>query len=214
MLRINSPAGPLRASGKIIRAADYASLSEAAEIIAQARHEADEIRQLADKEHAEEKKRGFAEGTVEALSRRDQMVLETTLKGVEYLGSLEHSVGQIVIRALERILGEMDQKEMIFKIVHLALQSLRTERRVEILVHPSQTAYLQQRLDELRARYPSIGQLEPVPDASLAPSGCILRSDMGTIDASLETQLASIRNALQPVSSESTSANGLLPKSI
>ncbi len=212
MLRINPPAGALRATGKIIRAADYASVTEAAEIIVAAQREAGEIRQLAEKERAEEKKRGFIEGEAEGRARCDQMVLETTIKGIQYLGSLEQSVSQVVLHALERILGEIDQKEMIFKIVRLALQSLRAERRVAILVHPSQVTYLQKRLDELLAAYPSIGLLEPLPDPNLPPDGCILRSEMGTIDASLETQLARIRKTLQPASPEATQPNGLEAK--
>ena len=209
MLRINPPAGALRATGKIIRAADYASVTEAAEIIVAAQREAGEIRQLAEKERAEEKKRGFVEGEAEGRARCDQMVLETTIKGIQYLGSLEQSVSQVVLHALELILGEIDQKEMIFKIVRLALQSLRAERRVAILVHPSQVTYLQKRLDELLAAYPSIGLLEPLPDPNLPPDGCILRSEMGSIDASLETQLARIRKTLRPASPEATQPNGL-----
>ncbi len=201
MLRINPPAGPLRVRGKIIRAAEYGVLTQAEAIIAEAHRQADEIRASGEQAREEEKKRGFAEGLVEAKKRNDQMLLEATIKVVDYLSSAEQSVTKVVLQALEQIVGEMDSHDAVFRIVRLALHGQRGERRVQILVHPTKVKYMTQRLDELRAAHPSIAELHVHSELSLSADGCVIQSELGTIDASLETQLANIRNALQTVPS-------------
>ena len=47
--------------------------------------------------------------------------------------------------------------------------------------------------------YPGVGYLDIVPDSRLKPDSCILESEIGLVEASIEGQLAALRNAFQKV---------------
>lgn len=196
MLRLTAPKGALRPEQKIIRAADYAQMVEAETLVAEARREAEAIREKARAAFEEEKKRGYEEGLAEGQRSAAEVVTAASVKVIEYLASVEGSVSRVVMMALERILGQIDERELILRIVRTALEAEYDQRRVTICVHPTKVPVVNEHLDELRRQFPGIEMFKVSGDAKLSEQGCVLCSDLGTIDASLETQLAAIRKAL------------------
>jgi type III secretion protein L len=63
-------------------------------------------------------------------------------------------------------------------------------------VHPEMVATAETALGEFESRT-GLGKLaRVVADETLAPDACLLESELGTIDASLGTQLQAINNAV------------------
>lgn len=52
-------------------------------------------------------------------------------------------------------------------------------------------------MNQLLAAYPGVGYLDLLPDARLAPGACILESEIGMVEASLEDQLCALRAAFE-----------------
>jgi type III secretion protein L len=196
MLRISAPNAPLRPSGKILRADEYAVVAERGQILEEARREAEEIQTRAEVDAESRKQEGYDAGLAEGKVAAAALVAETKLRLVRQLVLAESSLVRVVQRALTQILGEFDSNDLVLRMVRKAIEAEQDQNRVIIRVHPSKVAYLRQRLDEIQAETPGVQWIEIRKDESLSETGCILESEAGTIDASLDHQLAAIGKAL------------------
>lgn len=64
---------------------------------------------------------------------------------------------------------------------------------------PAQVEAVRARSNELLAAYPGVGYLDIVPDARLQGDACILESEIGLVEASIEGQIAALQGAFQKV---------------
>jgi type III secretion protein L len=82
--------------------------------------------------------------------------------------------------------------------VRQALQSVRGEQRVRVRVALKDEAFLREGLSGLLRQKNGgpEGFLDIIADPELLPGDCILESDLGTVEASLETQLQNLEKAL------------------
>lgn len=85
------------------------------------------------------------------------------------------------------------------RVKDLAVKTLARKRHkgvITLCVAPQQFAYLQDVRDELLLSIDSQAELQIVPDSSIRDQGCIVRTSFGSVDATIETQLAEIKKAL------------------
>lgn len=101
-------------------------------------------------------------------------------------------------RALVALLGEelSARPEHVASVVERELSRVRGARRITLRAHPADLALLEP-ADALSARLELSGVLTVSADASLDRGGCVLESDLGEIDARLETRLALALSLLQ-----------------
>ena len=90
----------------------------------------------------------------------------------------------------------MDQQERVTSVVRNALAVTRNESTVIVRVHPDDLETVQQRMDDIMKPYPGIKYIDVVSDSRLNRDGCILETEVGVVDASLDVQLAAIQNSL------------------
>ena len=181
---------------KVVKRAEYAVLVEAQEIIDKAKREAEAITRRAQGELEAERQRGYREGREQAAAEMAEKIIGTVNEGAAYLQKIEALLVEVVDQALRRVLGEIDQHEVIARVVNRALESVRKKSDVTIRVSPSQAEYLQQRLKEMVSQAPHAGSLQVQPDNRLDHDACVLETDVGIVDASIQTQLKAIENAL------------------
>ena len=181
---------------KVIKARDYAGLLTSAEIIAKAEAKSARMAAAAREVYKKEKKHGYEDGLREGQVAASTQLLDMASKSVNYFASLEEQVVEIVVQALKRILGSMEDKGLIVQVVRNALAVARTQHEVKIRVAPSQVSILQDNMNKILADYPGIGFLQVVEDARLTNNGCILETDMGIVEASVEVQIEAISKAL------------------
>lgn len=96
-----------------------------------------------------------------------------------------------VSRALVLLLGEELRlsPQHIRSVVERELLRVRRARCIELRVHPDDLELLDQ-ADHYRATLELRGTLDMVPDASLERGGSVLVTNLGEVDARLETRLA------------------------
>src|SRR5262249_44137233 len=99
-------------------------------------------------------------------------------------------------KALRRVIGDFDERKRVEAIVQKALELLRNQSQVRLKVSPAQADWMQTRLEALLASFPRIQFLEVKTATRLPSDGCILETELGVIDATLETQLRAIEKAL------------------
>lgn len=182
---------------RLLKRADYQTFVMAGQILEAARRETEERRAEAEREQARRHQAGYEQGLAQARLEMATQMLETVERTVDYLGVLEHRIVDLVMMAVRKVLGEFEDTELTGRVVRQALQVLRNQPQATIRVCPAQADRLQQRLHELLAGYNSLRLVEVVPDPRLERGDCILETEIGVVDGSLETQLGALERALR-----------------
>ncbi|MDR1435153.1 MAG: HrpE/YscL family type III secretion apparatus protein [Puniceicoccales bacterium] len=150
----------------------------------------------AKKYYESEAKRGYEEGYSTGKSEMTQQLIEVAAKNSENFKQLENSIVGLVIKALQRVVGDFDRKELIVDIVRQALKMVKNQREAVLKVSPQDSQAVRDRLREILSDG-SVDYLEVMPDSRLKPGTCILETDIGVVDASLDVQLESITKAFK-----------------
>jgi type III secretion protein L len=179
----------------VLKAADYALLLAAEEVLEKARQEGEAIREAAKQAHEEEKERGYAEGMMLGKMEMAERMLDTATRGVDYLEGLEGTIVDLVMNAMTKIIDGFTDKERVLGVVRKSLGYVRSQKRVVLRVAPEDADMVQEEMKNLLRDYPGIGILDVAVDPRLARGACILESELGLIDASLNVQLEGIRKA-------------------
>ena len=183
-------------AGRILKAADVAVLLEANTVLEQAQERADAILKQAEEAYETRRQEGYRDGQEEGRLEHAEKVFETVLSSVEYLENLEQTIVEVVTSSIRKVIGEMDDREVIVRIVRNALVFVRNQQRVTIRVAPADEAAVREAMAAMLQGSPSTTSfLDVVADGRLERGACLLESELGVVDASLSTQLRALNNA-------------------
>lgn len=185
------------ACGSVIKASDFALLLRAKEVLATAQLQAAQIQKQAHEAFAEQKELGLAEGRKQADADNAERIFSAAGDAVDYFSGLESRLIQMVVSGVQKVVGDLTPEERIVGIARNALGELRDQKEVRIRVSPQEIAFVQKRLKEVQSPYPGLGLVETLPDPHLKPGHCILESPLGSVEASAQTQIAALQNALE-----------------
>ena len=196
MLLIGKPDFTLTSDRRLVKASEVATVKSAAEIVAEA--EAARIREEAKTAFEEEKKRGFEKGLQDGKLEIAMQKLEQVDQSVAFMESVEGKMADIVMKALKSCVVEIGDREMVVNIVRKTMNAvIRTQRHVTLKVAPEMVAAVKERVSALRVDYPTVETFDVVEDPRLKGPACILETEAGVADASVETQLAAIERSLK-----------------
>ncbi len=186
------------AGTRVLKAADAAALLEANALLDAARERVADMERKAGEAYERRREEGYRDGREEGRLGHAEKVLETVLSSVEYIEGIEATLVNVVTAAVRKVIGEIDENERIVRIVRNALVTVRNQQRVIIRVAPADEKAVSVALASMLASVPgSASFLDVVPDARLERGACLLESELGVVDASLETQLKALENAFR-----------------
>lgn len=198
MLLINKPNFELVSDRRLVKASEVATVKTAEEIIAVAEADAARIREEAKEAFEEEKKRGYETGLQEGKMEIAMLKLEQVDQSVAFMESVEQKMAEVVMKALRSCVEEIGDDEMVVNIVRKTMKAvIRTQRHVTLKVAVEMVPTVKERLSELRLDYPTVDSFDVVGDERLKGPACILETEAGVADASVETQLAAIERSLR-----------------
>jgi type III secretion protein L len=198
MLLIEKKDFSLAADRRLVKASDVATVRTSEEIISAAEAEAARIREEAKAAFAEEKKRGYEEGLQAGKMEIAMQKLELVDQSVAFMESVEGKMADVVMKALRSCVVEIGDKEMVINIVRKTLAAvIRTQRQVTLKVAPEMAAVVRERIQAIIADYPTVTSVDVVEDSRLKGPACLLETEAGVADASVETQLAAIERSLK-----------------
>ena len=198
MLLVNKPDFTLQADRRVVKATDAATVRSAAEIIAAAEAEAARIREEAKAAFEDEKRRGYEKGISDGKMEIAMQKLDQVDSSVAFMESVEEKMAEIVMKALKTCVTEIGDREMVVQIVRKTMAAvIRTQRTVTLKVPPDLVETVRARVSELTAAFPTIETFDVVEDPRLKGAACILETEAGVADASVETQLAAIEKSLK-----------------
>ena len=189
---------------RLLRAEEYSRLLEAGELLAAARDRAEAIRAEAEEAYEARRREGYDDGVMEGRMEQAEKMMETAMQAVEYIENIEETLVGVVTSAVRKIIGELDEKERIVRVVRTALVAVRSQQKVLIRVCPADEAAVRDALSAMIASAPGgVSFLDVSADPRMKPGDCILESELGVVDAGLETQLKALENALSSKIKES-----------
>ena len=134
---------------------------------------------------------------MEGRMEQAEKMMETALQAVEYIEGLEDTLVRVVSLAVRKIIGELDDTECMVRVVRNALAVVRSQQKVLIRVAPVDEPGVREALAAMLASSPDgASLLDVTADPRMKHGDCILECELGVVDASLETQLKAIENAL------------------
>jgi type III secretion apparatus protein, HrpE/YscL family len=198
MLLVNKPDFALASDRRLVKAAEAATVSTATEIIAAAEAEAARILEEAKAVFESEKKRGFEKGLTDGKMEIAMQKLDLVDSSVAFMESVEQKMADVVMKALKSFVIEIGDREMVLQIVRKTMNAvIRTQRQVTLKVAPELVETVKARIAELRNAYPTVETFDVIDDVRLKGAACILETEAGVADASVETQLAAIEKSLK-----------------
>lgn len=186
---------------KVLKADDYVVYLEAQEIIKAAQQQAAETADEARKAYEHEKKRGYQDGMAESKAEQTEHMLKVVSKTINYLSDIEDTLANILISCVKKIIGEYNQEDLALSLVKNALQHVRNEKHVTIRIPPAQYSAVQARLNTILAEYKGVGFIDLVADPRLSVGDCIMESEIGVVDASVDVQLMALQKRFDSLKS-------------
>lgn len=182
---------------RVLRGADRMAWAQAQALLADARTQAAAIMAGAQAALEAERQRGYAEGREAALLDQAEKMIETVGRTVDYFGGVEAKMVELVMQSVRKVVDGFDSKEKVVIVVRNALAVVRNQKQMTLRLHPDEVEVVRARVNELLAAYPGVGYLDIIADARLALGACILESEIGMVEASLDGQIEALRRAFQ-----------------
>ena len=178
------------------------TIDEAEEIRASAIAEAGAIREKARSQgHGEGHAAGYAEGLKRAAPVIDSftsLVKSLTTAREEYYSNSENEMVELVINVAEMALGEQMDKNpgLIRHVIKSAVRKLQAREEITIRVNPMDLSEAEKVRPEISKEVEDIEKVSFKGDPLVTRGGCVLETNMGSIDARVETQLEAMRESL------------------
>jgi type III secretion system HrpE/YscL family protein len=187
-------------ASKVVTREEIAASAEARRILEEAQTRAREITETAREGHAEAVRRGFEEGYARGAEEWAAAIRAAQQSVSDAMARSQQQVARLALRVAEKILRQKleTSPEALVPVVDEALRSLQAQpqSRVVLRVHPADQPVLAPRRTRWLARFPGLESLKVVADEELPRGSCRIESDFGTVDATIETQLAAIERHL------------------
>lgn len=190
---------------KVLSSEEAAEVQQARGIIQRANKEALIIRKHAKKvylsvqEKMEEARRaGFEQGHQEGLASVTEQLVELKKIKQELVNKLEKQAVTLVFDIAQKVIGEALKlnDESLMSMVRQALQSAMGNE-LTVYLNPQDFDRIKPHSAQLMSVLQTTQTLQMKASENVKPSGCIIESELGTIDAQLDYQLEAIKKALE-----------------
>jgi type III secretion protein L len=170
---------------------------EARQIIEKAQTYADELRLDVETEAELLRENAYQEGKGKALLEMTKNLIDSREIRDKTLSETEHDILSLSVKLAEKIIGReiKTDRATIVDIVSNALRNAKRQDKLTIRVSQTDYSTVQEKFVEL-SQSSRTSYVDIVPDPRVTLGGCIIESEVGTIDARLETQLRVLEKAL------------------
>ena len=169
-------------------------------IIEEAHREKERILAEAQRERDEMLAKARDQGRQEGLAQATETLLRAKMQAGEILAQQERDVVALACKIAEKIIARDIERDptLLVDICAKAVEELRNARAVVLRVNPKSAAVLRARKAELMELIGRAVDVAIREDADVAPVGCIVQTEFGTVDAQLPTQFEMLQNVLFP----------------
>lgn len=150
-------------------------------------------------------KEGFEEGKQQGygeykdlITKANKVIQSSKEDYFKKIESSEQTILMLALKVAEKIMGQQlkDEPERFIKVVKNAIQEAKENREVQLHVHPKYYDFILSHKEELIKIFPREVELYIYPNEQLSENGCVIESESGRIDASVDVQLEEIKRKL------------------
>lgn len=176
----------------------YDAREEARRIVDEAREQAASIVEDAERNAESIRERARAEGHEAGRAEAAALLARAAALRDQASADAERDTARVALAAAERIVGEelAVSPDRIAAIVGEALGRARRANEVVVSVCPADAETLRAMQAEVAAHAGNPARFSIREDPELTRGGCIVRTELGEIDARVEVQLESLARAL------------------
>ncbi|MCR5535924.1 MAG: HrpE/YscL family type III secretion apparatus protein [Succinivibrio sp.] len=183
---------------KIIKAHDYALLSDVNTLLDKVHVSVAEASEKAKEVYKQRYKEGYEVGLEEGKGVYTDKLMDMVMSQVDSIEGLEQQLVKVVFDAVTKVVGSFDQSDLITRLVHQGLNAVRGSKSIILRVHPNDERVLRVSLENfLVSRDNQRGYITLIADPNLNEGDCVLETEQGVVDASLNSQLAILRRSLE-----------------
>ncbi len=193
--------------GGVIDRKSLEARTKAEIIIADAQAEAQKIREHAQKVLSEveavrekAKKEGLVAGETKGLSQVTEKLVRLEAMREKFYKEAEGEIIKLVMAMAEKVIGKIveERPDVIKDVVRQALERSLGDR-ITVRLNPEDHKTIVSQNIEFKDVLDRTKRLIFREDETIAKGGCIVETEVGTIDAQIETQMEAIKKALEVV---------------
>lgn len=172
------------------------------------------------------KNKGYQEGYQEGINQgkeeviesgknliiRAQSILEEIVEyRIKSISSNEEELINLALKLSEKIIKKQisEDREIIRNNLKEAVKKVPISKELTIMVNWEDLEYIKEIKDKLIAEINGVEKIEVIENSNIDKGGCILETSMGTIDASINSQLEIIyEKFMEIISNESCNKSG------
>jgi type III secretion system HrpE/YscL family protein len=186
----------IAATRRVLRAAEVPLLADAQTLRdrleqlyrTQAQHLAEAAAQARHDGHA----LGIAEGSRELAERLSAHLVSLAEAAATERERMRNEVGALALQVVRKLLGQFADESVLVALADAAATEVLPSQPLAVVVHPDRCDAVRERL---AARPAAALRCEVRADPSLELDGCRLETEHGSVDVSLESQLARLTAA-------------------
>ncbi len=184
---------------KVIPAEDFSTLMGAAEILTRAKQDVEHYKKQVEKECRELKEQAKEEGFSEGLSRFNEHLIHFDKQLRVIRMDLQKQILPLALKAAKKIVGEQlsVSPETIVEIVIQTLAPVTQNHRFNIYVNKVDKEILEAQKPKIKSILEQVQVLTIQERSDVAPGGCIIETESGIINASIENQWRALESAFE-----------------
>lgn len=182
---------------KIIPAEDFNKVLSANEILIKAEEDVALYRKKVEEECQELRKKAEKEGFQKGLETFNSHILALDNEAKKIHLEMQKIILPLALKAAQKIVGKEIQvhPETIVDIVIQAMAPAKQSKKVTIFVNKSDLEVLEQNKPRLKELFENLQILSFQERSDIQPGGCMIETESGIINATIENQWKALENA-------------------
>ncbi|MNJ30560.1 Yop protein translocation protein L [compost metagenome] len=195
--RLNPEQITLKAEQVLLRSDDYQQPVTADELLVCAQQQVLALETQAQEAYEQQARLGWQAGMEQAYAEQALLIQETVLRCQRFYQQVEEQMSAVVLQATRKLIEDYPASEMVLLATREGLALLGETTRVTLHVHPHVMSAVREGLARMVEEGARLTHIDVVADPQAQPGSCILESDIGRVDASVDTQLNALEAALK-----------------
>ena len=183
----------------VVRAAEVPLLADAHALRARLEKMTDEQAERVAAAAEEARVKGYVHGREQgAVDGRDEVaaqIVELSKSAGLEREQLRGEIAALALQVVRKLLGQLPADGVLAALAETAAREMVPTQTLTLFVHPDQCDTVRARLADTGAGEAATPRFEVQPDPDFAPDTCRIETEHGSVDASLEAQLARLAGA-------------------
>ena len=176
--------------GNLVKGGDRHVVAEGDQLLA-------EVQEQARRAYDAAVEQGRQDGEAEGRKRAAALMADTVAAAQGQLRASEKRLIAIVMEALRRIIGDVDDTELTSRLVRQLLAGVESQGKIRLRVSPAQVTAVQDAVRQMPSRHSGGELVEVVADPSVEDRACRMETELGFVETSVDAQLEVLQAALE-----------------